>query len=107
MLETVKSNTEAIKPLQTRINKMRELSLDYAEVEADLNKENFEGIDERIQKIRADQFAFAEGYKKVKKLKKIMADFGIIEKEIEVAEVELVELQAKIPNVCETCGREL
>jgi len=107
MLTAVNLNVQAVSALQKRVSKLKEMTLDLKEVEADLNKEKFEGIEERFQKIRIAQTQYTNTYQRIKKLKKIVSDADIIDKEIEVAEVELVDLQAKIPNVCFECGAEL
>lgn len=107
MLEAVKLKTGEMTAVQSRVNKLKGLAKDYSYVEERLQKENFEGIEERFQKIRINQNLYAVGYARVKKLKKIVSDYSIIDKEIEQAEAEILQLQTKIPNVCFECGQEL
>lgn len=106
-LERAKTNVQAVSALQSRVNKLRGLAGNYGRVQGLLVKENYDGVEERFQAIRAKQKEYATAYARAKKLKKFVSDYGIIEQEIKQAEIELVDLQSKIPNVCTECGREL
>lgn len=106
-LSKAKANVQAMSALQSRVNKLSALAENYGRIQGLLAKENYDGAEQKIQAIREKQREYATAYARVKKLKKIVSDYGIIKQEIEQAEIELVDLQAKIPNICTECGRQL
>ena len=107
ILEDLKARQQEVTAVQKRITKLRGLENDLGEVEGDLQGENYEDIEPIFQRIKEASVELRKYEDRVKKLKRFSSAFRIIEADIQVAEDELKDLQAKIPNICSECGAEL
>lgn len=106
-LEDLKSRQQEVTTVQKRISKLRGLANDLSDIEEDLRGESFEGAEPIFQRIKEAKVELDKYSARVKKLKRLSQQFRIIETDIQAAEVELKDLQVKIPNVCTECGAEL
>jgi len=106
-LEDLKAKLQAVQAAESRVMKLKRILVLDSAIKRKEATENFEGIEEKLALIQ-DNYQRLEFYnQKVKKLKRLLSDFSIIGKEIVEVEVELKDLQAKIPNICSECGRKL
>jgi len=106
-LEDLKAKLQAVQAAELRVMKLKRILILDSGIKWKEAAENFEGVEERFEKIRANTTALELSSTRVKKLKRLLSDFSIIGKEIAEVEDELKDLQAKIPNICSECGREL